>query len=76
MLNQMVCHGETIGPKIYEKGDSWYEPPGCHHVRSENVGDEEAIFIANFVTDAQEIEKKGLLQALVIMDADSETKDS
>ncbi len=70
VLNQMVCDGHSSGPKIYEKGDSWYEPPGCHHVRSENVGDKEAIFIASFVADAKRIEEKGLLGALVVMDAD------
>ena len=59
MLNQMVhsyvdpVTGETkthdSGPKVYGPGESWYEAPGCHHVRSENVGDEEAVFIANLV---------------------------
>lgn len=37
------------GPKIYGPGESWYEAPGCHHVRSENAGEEEALFIANLV---------------------------
>ncbi|KAK2668949.1 Cupin 1 [Fusarium oxysporum f. sp. vasinfectum] len=59
VLNQMVhTHtdpktGETTehdsGPRIYGPGESWYEAPGCHHVRSENVGDEEAQFIANMI---------------------------
>ncbi|KAM0542642.1 hypothetical protein ACHAPJ_012721 [Fusarium lateritium] len=59
VLNQMVhTHtdpktGKTTehdsGPKIYGPGESWYEAPGCHHVRSETVGDEEAQFIANMI---------------------------
>src|SRR5687768_18486915 len=58
-LNQMVhthvdpTTGEKVqhdgGAKVYGPGESWYEAPGCHHVRSETVGDEEAIFVANLV---------------------------
>ena len=71
MLNQMVCaDGHVVGPKIYEQGDSWYEEPGCHHVRSENAGDDECVFIANFVTDKKAVEDKGLFGALLIFDAD------
>ncbi|EWY89706.1 hypothetical protein FOYG_10508 [Fusarium oxysporum NRRL 32931] len=59
VLNQMVhtqvdqATGETqthdSGAKVYGPGESWYEAPGCHHVRSENVGNDEALFIANLV---------------------------
>lgn len=59
VLNQMVhthvdsVTGETrthdSGAKIYAPGETWYEAPGCHHVRSETVGDEEVVFIANLV---------------------------
>jgi len=42
-------HTVDSGPKVYGPGESWYEAPGCHHVRSETVGSEEALFIANFV---------------------------
>ncbi|KIW58252.1 hypothetical protein PV05_02791 [Exophiala xenobiotica] len=64
MLNQMVCpnhdpDSQGSGPKIYAAGESWYEPPGCHHVRSENVGDEQAEFIATFVIDKETVNKEG-----------------
>lgn len=72
VLNQMICEGSSIGPRVYEQGESWYEPPGCHHVRSENAGDEEAIFVASFVVDEKPVKEKGLLRALVVMDADQE----
>lgn len=76
MLNQMVCGGETSEPKIHSAGDSWYEPPGCHHVRSENVGDEEAVFVANFVIETKKIEELGIVDALVQIDAAEEEKKS
>ena len=71
-LNQMVCpDGHVIGPKIYEKGETWYEPPGCHHVRSENAGDEEMIFIAALVVD-EHVVKDGVMKGLVVIDAEIE----
>lgn len=78
MLNQMVCpHHEPdsqgTGPKIYSVGESWYEPPGCHHVRSENAGDEEAEFVAVFVVSKDKVDKEGL-QSLIVIDADVEEK--
>ncbi|KAH7200561.1 hypothetical protein DER44DRAFT_672837 [Fusarium oxysporum] len=48
VLNQMT-HTHDSGAKVYGPGESWYEAPGCHHVRSENVGNDEALFIANLV---------------------------
>jgi hypothetical protein len=76
MLNQMVCpdddpDSQGSGAKIYSVGESWYEPPGCHHVRSENAGDEEAEFIAVFVVSKEKVDKEGL-QSLVVIDADVE----
>lgn len=73
MLNQMVCpdhdpESQGSGPKVYGPGETWYEPPGCHHVRSENVGDEEAEFIAVFVIDKKKVDTEGL-QSLVVIDA-------
>jgi quercetin dioxygenase-like cupin family protein len=39
-------------PKIYGPGEYWYEAPGCHHQRSENVeGGEEAKFYAVLIVD-------------------------
>lgn len=78
MLNQMVCphhdpESQGTGAKVYSVGDSWYEPPGCHHVRSENVGDEEAEFIAWFVVSKETVDKEGLA-GLVVIDADVEER--
>ena len=75
VLNQMVCDGESHGPTIHSEGDTWYEPPGCHHVRNENAGDDEAIFIANFVIETKKIEELGILKALVQIDAEEEEKE-
>ncbi|KAH6887690.1 hypothetical protein B0T10DRAFT_549661 [Thelonectria olida] len=61
VINQMVhthvdasgkSHSHDSGAKIYGPGESWYEAPGCHHVRSETVGDEDAVFIANLIVDS------------------------
>jgi quercetin dioxygenase-like cupin family protein len=73
-LNQMVCDGKSHGPRIYSQGESWYEPPGCHHVRNENAGDEEAVFIANFIIETKKIEELGIVNALVQIDAEEEEK--
>ncbi|KAK4498748.1 hypothetical protein PRZ48_009258 [Zasmidium cellare] len=73
VLNQMICaDGYVVGPKVYEKGESWYEAPGCHHVRSENAGDEEAMFIASLVVDEGVIKRDGLMKGLVVIDAEAE----
>lgn len=79
MLNQMVCpdhdpQSQGTGPQIHSAGESWYEPPGCHHVRSENVGDEEAQFLATLILDTERIEKLGMLAATVVIDAAEEEK--
>lgn len=78
MLNQTVCphedpDGQGSGPKIYSEGDTWYEPPGCHHVRSENVGDEEAVFIASMVVSKERVDKHGFA-SLVVIDAEVKEK--
>jgi quercetin dioxygenase-like cupin family protein len=80
MLNQMVCpehdsESQGSGPRIYGTGESWYEPPGCHHVRSENPSDTEAAqFIAVLVADDERIERLGFIDALVQIDAAEEEK--
>lgn len=74
VLNQMVCDGESYGPVIHGTGESWYEPPGCHHVRCENAGEEEAVFVANFVIETRKIEDLGIANALVQIDAEEEEK--
>jgi len=42
-------HMHEGGAKVYGPGENWYEASGCHHVRAETVGDEEALFIANLL---------------------------
>ena len=77
---QMVCpdhdpESQGSGVKTYTVGESWYEPPGCHHVRSENAStEEEAFFIVNLVQETKKIEELGMLNALVVIDADVEEK--
>ena len=70
-LNQMNCDE----PVVYRAGETFYEAPGCHHVRSENLGDEEASFYAVFITDDEVVEKYGY-EGLVVIDAESEEKKS
>lgn len=45
-------HEHDSGAKIYGPGESWYEAPGCHHVRSENAGEVECQFVANLILDS------------------------
>ncbi|KPI35091.1 uncharacterized protein AB675_1378 [Cyphellophora attinorum] len=80
MLNQMVHdgrYGHSEGPKIYEQGESWYEAPGCHHVRSENVGEDgaEAVFVASLVIEGEKVDgadgDEELLQRVFLLDADA-----
>ncbi|CAF9932914.1 MAG: hypothetical protein HETSPECPRED_008484 [Heterodermia speciosa] len=72
-LNQMNCDE----PTVYREGESFYEAPGCHHVRSENVCEgpaEEASFYAVFIVDDEVVEKYGY-EGLVVMDADGGKKE-
>ncbi|KEF51763.1 uncharacterized protein A1O9_12100 [Exophiala aquamarina CBS 119918] len=63
------------GPKVYGPGESWYEMPGCHHVRSENVGEEEAQFVANLVIDSSRLEAaENPVAGIFIIDAEEEEK--
>ena len=69
------CAQLTIpGVGIYRQGEMWYEAPGCQHVRSENVSDdEEAAFYANFIIDADKLAglaEKDLGRVLTILDVD------
>lgn len=67
VLNQMDCDE----PIISKKGDMWYEAPGCHHVRSENVGGlEKAKFLAILIVD-DEVIKDGF-HTIVVLDAEKE----
>lgn len=59
-------------PRIYGEGESFFEAPGCHHVRGENASEtEEASFYAVFVVDDEVIEKKRY-EGLAIVDAAAE----
>lgn len=51
VLNQM----NEEEPIISGPGETWYEGPGCHHVRSENVGegDEKARFFAVLIVEEE-----------------------
>ena len=75
ILSQMLCSGVSHEPKIYGPGDFWYEPPGCHHVRSENVGDEDGQILAVFIIEQKSIDEKGLVDAVIQFDADVEEKE-
>lgn len=65
-------------PKVYRPGEAWYEGPGMHHVRSENVGEkgrdeEEVAVYAVIVVDNEVLEKEGI-DGLMLLDADQEEK--
>lgn len=57
------------GPtKVFGKGGTWFEAPGCHHKVSDNYSaTEEAQLLATFVIDSEVIEKGGV-EALVEID--------
>lgn len=79
ILNQMACphhrpDSQGSGPKIYCAGRSWYKPPSCHHVRSENVGDEEVEFIAVFVVGKEKVDNEGL-QRLAVTDPEVDERN-
>lgn len=50
-LNQM----NSTEPVEYSVGDFWYEAPGCHHQRSECVGDVNAKFFVVLIVDDEVI---------------------
>lgn len=66
VLNQMNCED----PIVSQKGDMWYEAPGCHHVRSENNGLENAKFLAVLIID-DEVIKDGFPN-IVVLDAEKD----
>lgn len=62
ILNQM--NDDT--PFIVRPGETWFEGPGCHHVRGENASDSaSASFYAVFVVD-DEIIKDGYENLLIV----------
>jgi hypothetical protein len=74
VLNQTICPhedpaGQGSGVWQYGAGESWFEPPGCHHVLSRNASDtEEAEFVAVFVVEKSVVEEQGL-RGVVVIDA-------
>lgn len=63
-----ICHGlwvQTLTSRSYYLG--------CHHVRAENGGDEEAQFFANFIIDTEKLESvDNPARALTILDIEVE----
>lgn len=41
------------GAKVYGPGESQYEAPGCYYIRSETIGDKEALFIGNLLVSTE-----------------------
>ena len=60
-LNQM--NGNE--PNTFGVGDFWYEAPGCHHQRSECVGEEKTKFFVTLIVDDETI-KDGYGSVLVL----------
>ena len=66
------------GVGVYEAGETWYEGPGCHHVRADNASEEqEARFVVNFVIETEKLEKAekefgNIGKALTILDVDAD----
>ena len=55
-------------------GDSFFESPGCHHVKSYNIGDTEASFYATLILDQKVIDDEGY-GSLVVVDAEVEEQE-
>ncbi|KAK3065239.1 hypothetical protein LTS18_005276 [Coniosporium uncinatum] len=54
--------------KVLEKGETWYEAPGCHHRVSANASETEGLeILATFVVETSVVEEGGA-GALVIVD--------
>ena len=63
----------SIEPFESSAGESFFEAPGCHHVRSENLSQtEDAVFSAVMIVD-DEIVKDGYGK-LAVLDAEVEKK--
>ncbi|PLN85514.1 hypothetical protein BDW42DRAFT_190799 [Aspergillus taichungensis] len=66
VLNQM----NDEEPIVSRVGETWYEGPGCHHVRSENVGagDEKARFFAVLIVEEEVV--AGDVGGIFVLDAE------
>jgi quercetin dioxygenase-like cupin family protein len=59
--------------QVLEKGESWFEMPGCHHKISMNASDtEELVLLATFVVESKVVEEGGMAALVVV---DQEYKD-
>jgi hypothetical protein len=69
VLKGAVLNKMNNGPtKVFEKGGTFFEAPGCHHKVSDNYSaTEEAQILASLVVDT-EIMEKGGVEALVEID--------
>ena len=70
MLNQMN------DDEAFESsaGETFFEAPGCHHVRGENSTDQEVSFFAVFVIDEKTVSEGGP-EALLQLDVDQKEKE-
>ena len=58
-------------PVVSSVGDFWYGAPGCHHRRSENVGEGNAKFMVVSIVDDETI--KDGFGSIFVLDKDIET---
>ena len=55
-LNKM----NDLPVRVLNKGDTWYEAPGCHHKVSDNNSETEPMtLLATFVVDTKVVEEGG-----------------
>lgn len=60
-------------PTVRGAGETFYEAPGCHHVKAENACEgegEETQFYAVFIVDDEYFEKEGY-NGLLVLDAEA-----
>ncbi|KAK2754220.1 hypothetical protein FQN54_007099 [Arachnomyces sp. PD_36] len=71
LVNQM----NSDEPTVSSPGEFWYEGPGCHHVRAENVSKtERAKFLAVLVVDDETI--KDGFGGVFVLDAEKEEMEN
>lgn len=57
---EVLCAMNDDEPKVYRKGESWYETPGCHHrIGDNNSKTERAVFLSTFVIKTEILEREG-----------------
>lgn len=69
LLNKM----NSDPTRVFGKGGSWFEAPGCHHLVSNNYSStESAKLMATLVVDTEVVEKGGVT---ALVEFDEEYKD-